>query len=137
MVKNRLTRQKRVIEEELKAFRTFFSAADLFERVQKKDASVGIATVYRFLKDYRKKHNLHSYLCNRKTIYTTNQTSHCHFTCISCKKAVHVSVDKLDFIKKKIPGEICHFQIDVHGYCSNCRNKKVRNTTLLQQLPLP
>ena len=63
---------------------------------------------------------IHSYICNRRTVYSIGDNSHCHFTCEKCGKVEHIQINSLDFIKNKINGSICHFQIDVFGTCESC-----------------
>jgi len=118
--KSRNTKQKELLNEEVKKFNSFFTAEELLIRSKKKDSHLGIATIYRFLSDLTDKSKLHSYICNRKTIYSSQDNSHCHFTCKKCGKIEHIKVNSLDFIKNKINGQICHFQIDVTGLCKEC-----------------
>jgi Fe2+ or Zn2+ uptake regulation protein len=120
MVKIRQTKQKELLNEEIKKFNSFFTAEELLIKAKKKDLKLGIATVYRFLSDLVNKRQIHSYVCNRKTIYSTKDNSHCHFICEKCGKIEHIQVNSLDFIKNKIKGSICHFQIDVSGLCDKC-----------------
>ena len=124
-MKSRKTKQKERLQIELDKFNTFFTAEDLFGKVKKKDSKIGIATVYRYLKDLRKKRQLHSYICDRKIIYSKQRNNHCHYTCQKCGKIIHFDVDKLDFLKNEINGSICHFQIDIHGICDKCFNRKL------------
>jgi len=121
--KSRKTRQKELIQAGIDTFTSLFTAEELFDKVRKKDSSIGIATIYRFLKDLRKKRELHSYVCDRRMIYSRQKNSHCHFICQKCGQVVHFDVDRVDFLKKKIRGNICHFQIDVNGICGECLHK--------------
>jgi len=121
--KSRKTRQKELIQAEINTFESLFTAEELFDKVRRKDGDIGIATVYRFLKDLRKKRELHSYVCDRRMIYSRHETSHCHFFCQKCGQVIHFDVDRVDFLKRKIRGDICHFQIDVHGICDECLRK--------------
>jgi Fur family ferric uptake transcriptional regulator len=118
--KSRKTKQKELIESEVKTFTSLFTADELFDKIKKKDNTIGIATVYRLLKDLRKKKELHSYVCERKMIYSREKNNHCHFICQKCDQITHFNIEKIDFLKSKIKGEICHFQIDVHGICDQC-----------------
>ena len=120
MIKKRQTKQKEILINELRKFNSFFTAEDLLIKSNKKDPKLGIATVYRFLNELVKKRQIHSYICNRKTIYSVGDNSHCHFTCGLCGKIEHIQVKSLDFIKNKINGLICHFQIDINGLCKEC-----------------
>ena len=78
---SRETKQKQIIRSELKRFNSFFAAEDLYAKIKNKDSNVGLATVYRFLNELAKKEDLHSYLCNRKTVYSTHKNNHFHFIC--------------------------------------------------------
>ena len=121
MVKSRQTKQKELLNEEVKHMDSFFTAEDVFAKINKKDKKLGIATIYRFLRNLVDTGQIHSYICNRKTIYSLDKESHCHFTCEKCKKVSHIEINSLDFIKNRINGSICHFQIDVFGTCSDCK----------------
>ncbi|MEM4258933.1 MAG: transcriptional repressor [Candidatus Thermoplasmatota archaeon] len=123
MKKSRKTKQKERILSEIAKSVSFFTADQLFETVKKQDPNIGIATVYRLLKDLRNKKELHSYICNRKMIYSKEKNNHCHFICQQCKKITHFTIDKIDFLENKISGDICHFQIDVYGICKECSTK--------------
>jgi Fur family transcriptional regulator, ferric uptake regulator len=118
--KSRKTKQKELIQSEISTFTSLFTADELFEKIKKKDNTIGIATVYRFLKDLRKKKELHSYVCERKMIYSREKNNHCHFICQKCDHITHFNIEKIDFLSSKIKGDICHFQIDVHGICDKC-----------------
>ncbi len=118
--RTRRTRQKGLIKKEIDCCNSFFTAEELLERIRKTDSKIGLATIYRLLKDMREQRELHSYLCNRKTIYSRDKKSHSHFICQRCNKIIHFDVDSIDFLKKKIQGNICHFQLDVTGVCEEC-----------------
>jgi Fur family ferric uptake transcriptional regulator len=118
--KSRKTKQKELIQTEISTFTSLFTADELFDKIKKKDGTIGIATVYRLLKDLRKKKELHSYVCERKMIYSREKNNHCHFICQKCDQITHFNIEKIDFLRSKIKGDICHFQIDVHGICDKC-----------------
>ena len=121
-MKSRNTKQRELLREEVKRFNSFFTAEELLSKV--KDSKLGIATVYRFLNDLENVKEIHSYVCNRKTIYSIDEKSHCHFVCEKCGKVSHIEIKNLDFIKNKINGSICHFQIDIGGICNKCKSEK-------------
>lgn len=117
---SRNTKQKEIITRELKKFSSFFTAEEVYQSVKKSDKKIGLATIYRFLKEYAKKEELHSYKCGKKTVYSTDKNNHSHFICKNCGTNEHIQVKNIDFIKKKIKGSVCHFQIDIYGICKNC-----------------
>ena len=120
---SRETRQKKIIEEEVEKEKSFFTSDSLFSKIKAKDKNIGIATVYRFLKDLRAKGKIHTYLCDKKILYSKGEPNHCHFICEKCNKSRHIKLSRLDFIKKEIKEDICHFQLDVYGICESCKEK--------------
>ncbi len=118
--KSRNTKQKEIINKEMENIRDFFTAEHLYNNVKKKHPDVGLATIYRFLKDLRRNRKIHAYTCNNRLLYSKDKRSHCHFICEDTGKVIHFDVDSLDFLKNKIPGSISSFQIEVKGRCEKC-----------------
>jgi len=98
---------------------TFFNAEDLLKEAREEYEGIGIATVYRFLNGLKKRNQIYSYKCDRKTVFSKDNKSHCHFICESTGKLVHFNIDSLDFLKDKIPGSIISFQLEVRGRCKD------------------
>ncbi|MCB9358897.1 transcriptional repressor [Candidatus Woesearchaeota archaeon] len=119
--KIRNTKQKDIIMHEIENMKEFFSAEELYRRVMKKDSSIGVATIYRMLKDLVEKKDIFAYTCDRRQIYSKDNKSHCHYHCLETGKTMHIDIDSIDFLKKKIPGTISHFQIEVFGTCDDCK----------------
>ena len=120
---SRTTRQKIIIKEAISTQKSFFDADGIQIKVKDKDHTIGIATIYRFLKDQVNSGNLHSYQCKRKTIYSTSSRNHSHFICERCGNINHIKTDDLTSITKKITETICHIQIDITGVCKECTKK--------------
>ena len=118
--KSRNTRQKELIREEVGKTKSLFTVEELHGNVLNKDARVGVATVYRFLREAKEAGDVFAYECEGKTVYSTSKKDHCHFTCKKCGAVVHFSVQSLDFLKRKIDGDVNQFQISVEGLCRNC-----------------
>ncbi|MEX0932820.1 MAG: transcriptional repressor [Candidatus Pacearchaeota archaeon] len=124
----RNTFQKEIIQSKINQMDGFFNAKELHKKVIKKDKKIGVATVYRYLKNLKDNNLIHAYVCERKTIFSKSKESHCHFTCTSCNKTEHIQIKSIDFLKGKIPSnEICHFQIEIKGLCQKCRENKREN----------
>lgn len=118
MKTSRKTQQKKLIKEEVEKQNGFFSANQIYEKVKEKNPQIGIATVYRFLKEGKKTGKLYTYTCNGKYVYSNNKKSHCHFFCSDSGKEFHFEIDDIDFIKDKIPVKnIESIQIEVKGKC--------------------
>ena len=127
MKNSRKTKQKEIISKEFDKINHLFSAEELFKKVNKKDKTIGIATVYRFLKENRNKRKIHSYTCNRRIIYSKEENNHCHFICEKTGKIIHFHLENLDFlkgIKNKIPGSINSIQLEIKGECKDEKTKR-------------
>src|SRR3989338_10857700 len=116
----RITAQKRALHDEIKKFNSFFDVEKLQEKTSKQ--GIGLATVYRFLNALEKEGSIHSFMCGNRKIYSADKTSHAHFKCEQCRTLKHIKIRNIDFIKEIANGEICHFQIELVGICSECRN---------------
>lgn len=119
MVKSRSTRQKEIMDSQRVLIKTFFTAEGLYEKINRIDSKIGIATVYRYLKTLRNNNEVYTYSCDGKSIYSNNRSNHCHFICEETNKIIHFNVDNIDFLKNKIPGEITSFSLEVRGICKN------------------
>lgn len=120
---SRNTKQKEILEKELEKTKTFFTAEEILEKTKTKDKRISLATIYRYLKEQTKKRNIHPYACNRKTIYSKQKRSHCHYTCEKTGKTTHFELENLDFLKhiqNKIPGTINSLQLEIRGICKEC-----------------
>jgi Fe2+ or Zn2+ uptake regulation protein len=121
--KPRNTKQKELLNEEIKKFNYFFTAEEFFRQVNKKKSCLGIATVYRFLNELVNKKELHTYFCDRRILYSRQKNSHCHFICEKTGEIIHFDIENLDFlkyIKNKIPGKINSLQLEIKGICNDC-----------------
>jgi len=119
-MEKRTTKQKKILGEALGQSKEFFGAQDLLSRVRTK--GIGIATVYRYLKDMEDQGKLHAYVCDEKKIYSSNAKNHVHFRCEHCGSIEHVRPRKLDFLRE-IEGDICHISIDISGVCKKCKER--------------
>ncbi len=115
----RMTKQKKILHNALNSFKSFFNVEDLHAKIE--PYNLGIATVYRFLKNLEENQEIHSYICNNRKIYSLHKQSHIHFTCEKCNQKKHLDVKNVDFLHHITEDEVCHFQIDVHGVCGKCK----------------
>jgi len=121
--KSRKTKQKELIERITLSMNSFFTAEEIYKLAKKKDDKLGMATVYRFLNSLKKENKIYSYICDRKTLYSKEKSSHCHYTCEKTGRVIHFEINNIDFLKKvkeSIPGSISSFQLEVRGVCDSC-----------------
>ncbi|HLP80316.1 MAG TPA: transcriptional repressor [Acidobacteriota bacterium] len=121
---SRKTKQKQQLLKCIAKKKEFFTAEDVFADMYKSDSSIGLATIYRFLKAETAAHRLYSYTCDKRVVYSNSLQSHCHFECEHTGKIQHFSIQNLDFLKNKIPGKITSISIVVKGICESCEHKK-------------
>lgn len=119
----RQTKQLKIMEEELAKFNAFFTAEDLHKKLLHHDQKTGIATIYRYLKQLVDSGKIHSYSCDRKTLYSTSKQNHCHFRCEHCNTVKHITLRNLNFLEKELAQKICHLQIDIAGICEECARR--------------
>ena len=120
----RTTQQLQVLQEATKQLNDFFDAQTLHQQARKQDEEIGIATVYRYLKDATKTGELHKYRCENRSVYTTQKKSHCHFICEETGQVTHFELENIDFLVDKVPGSISSIQIEVKGACKDCPEHK-------------
>ncbi|MEK6927163.1 MAG: transcriptional repressor [Nanoarchaeota archaeon] len=123
MKTTRQTKQKEIISNNIEKINGFFTAEDLLKKTRTQDKRIGIATIYRFLKELKNKNQIHSYLCNRKTLFSKEKSSHCHYICEKTGKIIHFNINNIDFLKNiNLPGSISSFQIEIKGICKDCKS---------------
>ncbi|MEK6792607.1 MAG: transcriptional repressor [Nanoarchaeota archaeon] len=127
MVEKRETKQKKAIELAVGKINKFFTAEELHERLKKDNPTLGIATIYRFLKELQKERVIHTYVCDRRSLYSKKEMNHSHFICESCGMKKHLHLDKIDFLKKLVDEDVCHVQIEISGICSDCKLKNLKH----------
>ena len=127
MKKSRNTKQKELILKECLKFKDFYTAEEIFKKIKNQTNNIGVATVYRFLKEMKKQNKIFTYTCDRKTIYSNQEKNHCHYICEKTGKITHFNLNNLDFLKEirnKIPGPINSIQIEIKGICEDCNLDK-------------
>jgi Fe2+ or Zn2+ uptake regulation protein len=125
-MKSRKTHQKELLKELILKEQNFFTAEILFKQALNSDPRIGIATVFRFLTDLRKRGEIHAFMCGKSYIYSCFKKSHCHFTCSICNQKKHFALSQLGAIQESIPGVMCHFTLEVEGVCESCSSKQKR-----------
>ncbi len=116
----RTTKQKNIMIQAVQSSKSFFDAAALQQKIHSLNSRIGIATTYRFLKQLEEKGEIHSFLCDKRKIYSLSKQNHVHFSCEHCGKKTHLVLKNVDFLKQEITDEICHFQLDLVGVCKEC-----------------
>jgi Fur family ferric uptake transcriptional regulator len=127
-----MTRQRRVILEELRKVNTHPSADEIYEIVRKRLPRISLGTVYRnleILSEYGDIQKLEPG-CSLKR-FDGNPTEHCHIRCVYCDRIADAPmasdleidlarVDSTDF-------DIIGHRLEFLGVCPTCSDKSKRD----------
>jgi len=124
----RMTRQRKVILEELQKVNTHPSADELYEMVRKRLPRISLGTVYRNLEILSEAGNIQKLEpgCSLKR-FDGNPSEHCHIRCVSCDRIVdapmapdlEIDLEQVSSTDFKIIGH----RLEYLGLCPQCAAK--------------
>ncbi|OGZ18043.1 MAG: hypothetical protein A2Z78_01675 [Candidatus Nealsonbacteria bacterium RBG_13_36_15] len=122
----RTTSQKQIILDYLKSVKSHPSAEKVYSVVKKKLPRISKATVYRNLKDFKKRGEAQTIISQGKSHFDADTSSHAHFICLDCNKIFDVfenACTNCSVIKNKKPkvGKIENYKINFYGHCKKCK----------------
>ena len=110
------------------------TAQELYEKVSLKDASVGFATVYRFLRDLAA-HELVTEvrMGGQASRYElTPKEHHDHLTCTQCGKICEFENQKIEELQNQVALHfgfvLTHHVLELFGVCFDCQKKQSKET---------
>ena len=128
----RMTRQRRVILEELRKVNTHPSADEIYEIVRKRLPRISLGTVYRNLEILSDSGDIQKLEtgCSLKR-FDGNLSEHCHIRCVRCDRIadapmlpeLEIDLERLDSTDFKIIGH----RLEFLGVCSICSDKSKRD----------
>ncbi|MBW1988328.1 MAG: transcriptional repressor [Deltaproteobacteria bacterium] len=126
--KMRMTRQRKVILEELKKVTSHPTADQVYQMVKVRLPKISLATVYRNLEALSEAGLiLKLELGGIQRRYDGDTSPHHHVRCIACNAVADLPEEALDVgaIDFKSPPdfEICGFRLEFLGVCSHCRGR--------------
>jgi len=127
----KLTKQREMILETILAKENWhFTAEELFSAARKKDADIGMATIYRTLELMQKLDIVHVLDFNddsRKYELFIEETHHHHLICRGCGKLIEFSDQDIDYfeseLEEKYDFEILDHKLRFYGYCKECKQR--------------
>ncbi|MCD6282113.1 transcriptional repressor [bacterium] len=124
-----MTRQRRVILEELKKAGSHPTADEVYRRVQKRIPNISMGTVYRNLEALSE----HGIICRLQMSegpmrFDASMEKHYHVRCSKCGRVGDVPASLVNNFESKVRAE-CEWQITGHrlefiGICPRCQSKK-------------
>ena len=124
----RMTRQRRVILEELRKVDTHPSADEVYEIVRKRLPRISLGTVYRNLEILSESGDIQKLEpgCSLKR-FDGNLTEHCHIRCVRCDRIADAPmVPELEIDLERVNAtvfEIIGHRLEFLGVCPICSDK--------------
>ncbi len=124
----RMTRQRRVILEELQKLHSHPTADEVYETVRKRMPRISLGTVYRNLEVLsRSGLALRLDLGGTRRRFDGTTSDHYHVRCVRCGKVADLSAEPIPGLEAAVRGdsdfEIIGHRLDFLGLCPNCRGK--------------
>lgn len=126
---SRMTRQRRIILEELSKACSHPTVDEIYTMVKEKLPNISLGTVYRNL-DLLAENNQIIKLETAGSMrrYDANLRPHSHIRCISCGQVYdipHIDTAKLDLNAEHIHDFSClQVRVEIDGLCPHCSHKK-------------
>ena len=127
MPKNRMTKQRRIIIEELKRLTSHPTAEQLYHIVRERLPKISLGTVYRNLDLLSKNNEIRKLDIDKdQAIYDAEKREHCHIRCIRCGKIGDIfNMPKADIekeVSKLTDFTIIDYTPEFRGICQVCIN---------------
>ena len=124
-VDQRNTRQKYVVLKIIRDSKDHPTIAEICERVQNIDSSIGQATVYRNVKRFLDEGKIYQIKTKSGIDRYDYYTDHIHFECLNCGDIIDIMDDELlTIIKNRYKNrteDIIDYNIMIDGFCEKCK----------------
>ena len=120
----RMTRQRKVILEELRKVKTHPSADEVYEMVRKRLPRISLGTVYRNLEILSESGDIQKLEpgCSLKR-FDGDTSEHCHIRCVRCDRIADAPLPDVKFDLEQVEStdfEITGHRLEFLGLCSEC-----------------
>ena len=127
----RMTRQRRVIVEEMKRTRSHPTVHEVYTRVRRRLPRISLGTVYRNLEVLSACGLIRKLeLTGRRKRFDATTEEHCHVRCLTCGRVDDVPGSTAEPVARRIAGktgyEIVGHRLEFTGYCPRCRRRRRR-----------
>lgn len=130
----KITAQRLIIinclhDTEAKSGERHVTAQELFEKVTRKDANIGFATVYRFLRDLADKNFVTEVrMGGQSSRYElSTKEHHDHLTCTQCGKICEFENKKIEKLQVQVAEyfgfKLTNHILELYGLCPSCQAK--------------
>jgi Fur family transcriptional regulator, ferric uptake regulator len=122
--KYRLTRQRRVILDELRKVHTHPSADEIYSMVRRHIPRISLGTVYRNLEILSEQGKIIKLSGGKQKRFDGNTGPHYHIRCLACDKVVDAPIDPIPTLNlqaSRLAGfTITGHHIEFTGICPDC-----------------
>lgn len=128
----RQTKQRDVIRVALEARDDFVSAGDLHLSLREQGHSIGLATVYRALRDLVAEGVADEMVRGQEAVFRACQPEHHHhLVCRSCGATTEIHADEIEAWARRVAAAHGYRDpqhvVDVFGVCASCQRDSTRN----------
>ena len=122
----RLTKQRRIILDELRSARTHPSADEVYERVRKRLPNISLGTVYRNLEILCESGMITKLeLAGTRKRFDGSTENHYHVRCTVCDRVDDLPLNPIPFIDESVGAlvgyEILSHRLEFVGVCPRCK----------------
>jgi len=124
----RITKQRRLILETLRATNTHPSADELYLMVKKRLPKISLGTVYRNLEVMSELGLIQCLeFAGRQKRFDGNPKPHYHFRCINCDRIFDLDESEVEIkckLKNSNQFQVKEYRLEILGYCKDCQQKQ-------------
>lgn len=126
-----MTKQRRIILEELKKTKTHPTAYQLYDIVRGRLPRISLATVYRNLEVLETMGKVNQLGIGKSRRFDADTHDHNHIRCISCGRVDDYPSVTMKFKKNPLnletpPYEVIGHTVDFYGICEKCRSRGLK-----------
>ena len=134
----RMTRQRRVIREELRKLTAHPTADEVYAAVRRRLPRISLGTVYRNLNVMARcgmigKLTMGGAQCR----FDGDPKTHCHVRCVACERVANVGGDPVSTERVRsvdLEGyDVLGYRLEFYGVCPACRRKQGEQEALAEQ----
>ncbi|UKL13887.1 Fur family transcriptional regulator [Dissulfurimicrobium hydrothermale] len=132
--KIRMTRQREIIIQELRALKTHPTADELYDKVKKRLPRISLATIYRNLETLAALNIIQKLeVTGRQKRFDWDTSNHYHIKCIKCGRVDDIPAIQLNEIERAVTDPcgytVLGHRLEFEGICPGCKKKGERSSS--------
>lgn len=127
----RMTRQRRIILDEVRAVKSHPTADEIYEQVRRRIPRISMGTVYRNL-EFLADSGIIRRMVGNPMRFDGNTSPHYHVRCLGCRKVEDLAVELISQIQEELGRAsdylLVGYSLEATGYCPKCRENHRQET---------